>query len=844
MSENNNKRIEFDFDNDNRPIGESVVEGKLFEPQYKQALHQIDIYLQELDMEKTEKEERDRSIKKADTEYIPDDIDYNNNIFSFIGGRGTGKTSCMISVANVLQSKDKKVVGAYENIARSKFTTIDLIDPAYFDKSHNLLSLFLAKLYKSYVERAENEKHTDVARSDKQDFLRIYREAHAQLHRLYHDKDNHAYSDEDLMEFVEEVSASVNLKRTIQDLVDAYFKCFGWKDTMLILRVDDVDMDIHQASEMIESMRKYFVQPNILVFVSCDIEQLEKIKIGDFRKELEDKEVTTWHKELADRYLAKVFPHSHRIQMPEPASYHNRPLLVKGTFKTEAGADVDKDEIQDDEETKEKKTYRKFVSVKQAIPELILRKTRYLFYNTNYYESYIVPRNLRELRQLMKLLITMRDYDNKKDEPRHNKTLFKEYFYDTWVQHNLSVEDQHIVERLRDIRDLALLNETLLDLVNDRFYKGRQNVAGGTIINNLINQSSSTTSDVLSIITLLEPTLIQEQDRKLIFFIKSYYSMLLYDSYRDMIHEFDEKGNRPKERVVTGTDGKTDNQIIRRDANCEFYDYEKLVGGSFVLLHTLQQDALVHPLKLQEIVERAKQLCAKDSLEGDEEAIVLLAELIVLSISYVKLGKLSDRKHNRFDKFKKIAASDENDRFVVNVGALLFNITRYEQSIRRYDDELFKAFEESKCYKNFRKRIMDEANVTDDIGYSHRIALRNFEVLQDIFLLYERQDYPSLADRYYGELKFISKYAFPLYEHPKGQNEHYNISLTFLDAIVGKVSEIWSDKKLVDDIFDQMSNDEKEAPTNVTGSSEDNITEPAAKADDESPQKPEKGEQD
>ena len=174
------------------------------------------------------------------------------------------------------------------------------------------------------MERAENEKHTDVARSDKQDFLRIYREAHAQLHRLYHDKDNHAYSDEDLMEFVEEVSASVNLKRTIQDLVDAYFKCFGWKDTMLILRVDDVDMDIHQASEMIESMRKYFVQPNILVFVSCDIEQLEKIKIGDFRKELEDKEVTTWHKELADRYLAKVFPHSHRIQMPEPASYHGQ----------------------------------------------------------------------------------------------------------------------------------------------------------------------------------------------------------------------------------------------------------------------------------------------------------------------------------------------------------------------------------------------------------------------------------------------------------------------------------------------------------------------------------------
>lgn len=839
MSENYNKRIVFDFDNDNRPIGESVVEGTLFEPQYKQALSQIDIYLNELDMEKTEQEERDRSIKKADTEFIPDDIDYNNNIFSFIGGRGTGKTSCMISVANVLQSKDKKVVGAYENIARTKFTTIDLIDPAYFDKSHNLLSLFLAKLYKSYVERVENEKRSEVARSDKQDFLRIYREAHAQLHRLYNEKDNKAFSDEDLMEYVEEVSASVNLKRTIQDLVDAYFQCFGWKDTMLILRVDDVDMDIHQASEMIESMRKYFVQPNILVFVSCDIEQLEKIKSGDFRKELEDKEVTAWHKELADRYLAKVFPHSHRIQMPEPASYHNRHLLVKGTFMTEAGVDVDKDEIQDDEETREKKTYRKFVSVKQAIPELIFRKTRYLFYNTNYYESYIVPRNLRELRQLMKLLITMRDYDNTKDEPRHNKTLFKEYFYDTWVQNNLTVEDQRIVERLRDINDLSLLNRTLLDLINDRFYKGRQNVAGETVLQNLLKQSLLSTSDDLTIITLLEPTLIQEQDRKLIFFIKSYYSMLLYDSYRDMIHEFNEKGNRPKDRIITGTDGKTDNQIIRRDANCEFYDYEKLVGGSFVLLHTPQQDALVHPRKLQELVDNAKQLCAKDSLDGEEEAIVLLAELLVLSIEQVKPDKSSDRKQNPFDKFKKITISDENEKLVVNVGALLFNITRYEQSIRRYDDELFRAFDESKCYKNFRKRIMEEAEVTDDIGYLHRIALRNFEVLQDIFLLCERQDYPSLAARYYGELQFVSKYAFPLYEHPKGQNEHCNISLTFLDAIVGKVSGKWSDIQLIDDIFDQMSYDEKKESTNVTGNSEDNTTEPAPTADAEGSQKTE-----
>ena len=61
------------------------------------------------------------------------------------------------------------------------------------------------------------------------------------------------------MEYVEEVSASVKLKRTIQDLVDAYLKCTRHTDTILILRIDDVDMNLKHASEMVETMRKYFV---------------------------------------------------------------------------------------------------------------------------------------------------------------------------------------------------------------------------------------------------------------------------------------------------------------------------------------------------------------------------------------------------------------------------------------------------------------------------------------------------------------------------------------------------------------------------------------------------------
>ena len=145
------RTITFDFDNDNRPIRESEIEGKLFEPQYRQSLLQIETYLRELELEKTEESQKE-SKDKSYTEHIQADIDYNNNIFAFEGGRGTGKTSCMISVAGMLQDKIGFDTKCYPKIEKDKFVTIDLIDPAYFDKSHNLLSLFLAKLYKSFLQ--------------------------------------------------------------------------------------------------------------------------------------------------------------------------------------------------------------------------------------------------------------------------------------------------------------------------------------------------------------------------------------------------------------------------------------------------------------------------------------------------------------------------------------------------------------------------------------------------------------------------------------------------------------------------------------------------------------------
>lgn len=806
-------KISFHFDNDNRPIKESEIEGTIFEPQYKQAMLQIETYLRELALEKTE-ESQSEPHDKGSTEPIGEDIDYNNNIFAFVGERGTGKTSCMISVTGMLTDKDKinMDMSLYPSIYKVKFETIDLIDPAYFDKSHNLPSLFLAKLYKKFLQELD-KAGTRISTSNKQSFLKFYREAHSQLHRLYHDKRKDNFSDEDLMEYVEDASASVNLKSTIKNLVDSYIDCFHWRDTMLILRIDDVDMDFKNASEMIESMRKYFVQPNMLVFVSCSLEQLKIIKARDFSKEVENEKLEHWCKELADRYISKVFPQSHCIRMPEPTTYHDYQLDVIGRFNTEAGMAC---EVDSGGEKYKNLNKRQFVSVKQALLELILKKTRYLFYNTNYYESYIVPRNLRELRQLMKMLITMPDYHSDGIEHPHNRTLFKEYFFGTWVDSNLNTDDRNLVSKLQGVRDVTLFNKTLIAILEKRFsnYIEKQWEVSKTL--------PVTTADILKRIFDIEPRIVEEDERKLLFFIKSYYSILLYDYYCDMLHELDMK-NRPIERKVNGGDGKIENPIYRKDRWSEYYDYEKLVGGSFLAISSPTPGIIIHYDKLAEIVSGAIDLCNKNEPTENEIQQIMFAELMVLSIYYARVND-KDENINLYEQWNQIPYDGSKKELVVSVGALLFNLTRYDQSIIRYNKEFHTALKNSAGYVNIKKRVINQETEQNDYGYLQRVSLRNFEVLQDILANADEINIASGAKLFFKELGILSGYSFPLYEYCKDSKENYNrIHLTFLKPILELLKPLIRNQQVVNDLFGNTTQEAN--PTEyVTGSTTPDVS--------------------
>lgn len=133
------KHLYFNIGQESRPVIEKLtkqnVKKSLFFEQYKNAFDSLSSYLKVL---KTKDEEENEPL---------------NNIFAFIGERGAGKTSCMLSVANELTNKsENSILDNYQEVKNLTFHKLSMIDPSFFDEKHGIIAEILASLYNEYIE--------------------------------------------------------------------------------------------------------------------------------------------------------------------------------------------------------------------------------------------------------------------------------------------------------------------------------------------------------------------------------------------------------------------------------------------------------------------------------------------------------------------------------------------------------------------------------------------------------------------------------------------------------------------------------------------------------------------
>ena len=360
----------------------------IFAVQYKKALRVIDAYVEAIG------EERNATLQES-----------RNNIIAFIGDRGTGKTSCMVSVLNMLGSH------AEERKEKKIFATIDIVDPSFFDENTNIIYLVVGKMFAAFRESVDADREKSMSHEGLiHDLMEAFSKVLSQISMMgkapLNDNDTDVHQLGNLL-------VTVDLKKSLKVLVDTYLRYY--KKDFLVIPVDDIDNNTSHAYQMMEQIRKYLILPNVIILISFKLEQISNVAelyFTNLYKPMDTKGMNVDIADMAQKYLLKLFPLEHRIALPD----------LKTMMEKELGVYVSRDA---------KDALLTGSSMKYTMTALIFKKTRYLFYHATGETNQIVPTNLREYRNLLSLLCNMEDYRKSKEE--YNKQQFRDYFYGEWI---------------------------------------------------------------------------------------------------------------------------------------------------------------------------------------------------------------------------------------------------------------------------------------------------------------------------------------------------------------------------------------------------------------------------
>lgn len=711
--ENEKTPIRFQIGEETKHVIETIngnsIETSLFSEQYKKALSSLNSLLTIVSKS---------SITEADN--TP------NNILSFIGDRGSGKTSCMMTFAKLLEGGlDKKLQGTYPQVAKHAYCRIERIDPTFFDESHNVIELFLAGLYN--VFRDHRDKYCGKSDALKAAEERNVVELFAQAQEMMFEMTKTEKERYDVLDNLHNLSAGVRLWSVIGKLVDAFFKFADKENGKLVLPIDDIDLNSKMAADMMEQIRKFLIQPNIIILFAVKLDQLELSKRLSLAKEYE---IMFRHgllgksnviSEMAEAYITKLLPHQQRIYMPDGTAYFYQPVEIVWTEK-----------YKEKDQEKKKEPIDRYESVRQMIPELIFKKTRYLFYNSSHKTSYIVPANLRELRFLIGLLYNMKDYwqDGDNHESNlYNKLLFRKYLFENWVTNNLDETMRANAQEIIHTQDNAQVNAIVLAAIKRHFF------ADQNLLAKFINTHSEAEKifeetnisyniaigDVLDIVDFLEESERDTLKLKFLFLIRSFYSIRLYQAY-DQIPE--------KESNKTDTTSSVESSTRLSDLHLS--EYDKLVAGYFINTRLsriippgragkdTRDERRINFEKLQSLINRV----IKEG--GSDTDRLCLVEFFLLGISR-RYDTQNDNKSLFYRTFFPVFYAERLERIYKNayfdVGALLYNLTRIERCYGRFrdGDKIFALAEKNQgsLFNKFRMYAIQEkadANIPREIS--------------------------------------------------------------------------------------------------------------------------------
>ena len=821
----------------NQPIVEDIaneafMDSAIFGNQYRQILTMLNRYV---------------TYRKNATER---NIDAANNVFTFVGERGSGKTSCMSSVSRLLTGNRLKDFTAYPQLGTTKFETIDIIDPSYFDERHNIVATVIAKLFKSFRQKEDADSHEQCNFDVHRDLVAAFARVQKNIMCLLGD---HAEEDgwDDDIENLSDMSMAVDLREDISRLVDLYMKFVKKEDGILLLSIDDIDLNIDEADTMTEQIRKYLVSPNIVILLAAKLDQLATIMNLHYSEKyryLIDKQRIGFDtvEEMTGQYLVKFAPEDQRVYMPST------------DFYMESGIEIENDNVGG-------------TCVKQAIPELIFSRTRYLFYNSKHEASCIVPRYLRKMCQLAAMIWSMDKYHD--GDGMENKRIFRNYLFQTWMQDNLTNEDRKLAKRILEGWKNEQLNRVTLDVLKETYAEWfEKQMQTGNLDNNEMAEElkqiydvrnreyNLSVGDVMSLIYNLQIAYETHADRCFFFIIESVYSIALYESYDWITDKMDAEGYDE----YAPTPAETRKQILLYDpfSDEKVEPYHRLVGGRFYNFRLApvlskekigtktkfmvsRSDRIINYEELERLMNEAiAKWEAYNQLTDEEKAdetrlkelkqCVRIVEFFMLCcIRDINLRNSGGKREDYYDPtFRQSESAYYNGEFTgirslyFDLGAFFYNITcinacykRFRQTGRRLL-ELCKEDSERRIslYAVFRKMAIDyRPDTRNPHAWQSCASIRNTEILFDLYLKLKSVNKVKGIDNRLFLAKFFEKlgeYAIETYDRDVAQS-HLTISFEFAK----KIEELLRSKDIAERFEVVFNITDNEAAVEETGMS-------------------------
>ena len=739
---------------------------------------------------------------------------YQSNVIAFCGDRGEGKTSCMRSFCSLLERSDelRKFDEQMED-PKVDFNVkiFETIDPAFFDQNHNLIELILGRMFGELKEKAGgkdgcyNSLQYDEKREERELLLRAFGSVKTSLAHLGKKREE-LY---DSLEELDFLSAGLNLQSGIKELFERYLKYIGKE--LLVIPIDDLDLNIIGGYEMVEQIRKYLSNVHCILLLAVKIDQLEDVIQTSIKKQFEDKGASSGFdiRLMAEKYVTKLIPYGNRINMPHVRDLSRMPLVI---CSSRAEEPQQKDNL---------KTVQEFVT------QEIFKKTRYLFYNSADASSYVVPNNLRSLRMLLGMLDKMPDFISN-DAHRGNKEIFKNYFFSASIR-SLNDEHQRFVEELISLPGEVNINKYVVKQLSEYVNKDDKKTP---LLNDIISEYSTAANvslgDVMFVIRHIERKNVDEEVRNLLFVIKSFYSMRLYEYY-DEISE-DEAAVYPKER----NNGMS---VYRVDAMYEHTNVlQNFLNGAY---YTFEANELIAPrnrgysrdtccingknfatlLKgLKDGLGKGKQLPQED--EDKFKKRFKLAEFFILtttrSVESRRVGSfLIDRYEKAPAYLRKYNSNIGYYRF--NFLSIFYNLANPEYAYKRFGDiaDIYEFAEKHdwSLLREMMKASADErkSDAKDDMNVLQHFLLscaviRNIDILQAMFEQMESKRWSEkdtgetseLIARYYESIMNMGMQTYPA----KDGDEPYKINFAPLRAVAVFLKGV--DKDLFNSMFEGL----------------------------------------